>query len=249
MDWTSERLKRYARQVNLTDFDLAGQERLYRAHVLVVGVGGLGCAVTQYLASSGVGKISIIDPDRVDITNMHRQLLYRNCDVGQSKAMVAARRLKEINPDIQVFPYSSSITTDWFAAQAQTLDVVIDATDNLSSRKLIHLQCRQHQIPLVMGAAIRLEGQLAVFTHQANAPCYQCLTHLFGEAELSCVEAGVMPAVVGVIGNLQALEAIKLILGWPTLAPGQLLLFDGRGMEFRKLMFNQFDNCPVCRVR
>lgn len=246
VDWTSERLNRYARQVNLTGFDLEGQERLYAAHVLVIGAGGLGCAAAQYLASTGVGTISLVDPDSIEASNLHRQILYRSDDIGRPKVEVAARVLQTMNPDIRVHTYQTRFEAAWFEQYGEKVDVVVDATDNRQSREIIHQQCRQRLIPLIMGAAIRLEGQISVFTHQAGAPCFACLTQLFGETELSCVEAGVMPAVVGTIGSLQALEAVKLILGWPTMSAGELLLFDGRTSEFRVLKIARMPHCPVC---
>lgn len=243
---SDDELLRYHRQINLKGWDLPGQEALKAARVLIIGLGGLGCAAAQYLAAAGVGQLTLLDGDRVESSNLARQILHGDASVGHYKVHSAARTLQALNPFMQLLAlpeYADELTLPSYLAEQ---DLVLDCTDQRASRELISLCCRAAGVPLVSGSAIRGEGQLSVFTWGPNEPCYHCLSRLFAEPDGSCVVNGVLGPVVGLVGSLQALEALKLITGVGQPLAGELLLIDGLGMEFQRLRLPRDPHCRAC---
>ena len=239
-------LLRYHRQINLVGVDIDGQERLKQARVLIIGVGGLGCAAAQYLALAGVGRLTLVDHDQVEASNLQRQVLHRDSRIGHSKVSSAAATLAELNPLVDVAAVAARADETLLAQQLPQHDLLLDCSDNLATRQLLNRMAGRFRVPVVSAAAIRLEGQLALFRWQPGEPCYQCFSHQFGEPGASCVEAGVLAPIVGVLGSLQALEALKLLLqlgDWPL---GQLLLIDGLSGRFQPLRLQPWADCPVC---
>lgn len=239
-------LLRYHRQINLLGVDIDGQERLKQARLLIIGVGGLGCAAAQYLALAGVGRLTLVDHDAVEASNLQRQVLHRDSRIGQSKVSSAAVALAELNPLVEVATVAAAADEALLAQLLPQHDLLLDCSDNLATRELLNRMAARYRLPLVSAAAIRLEGQLALFRWQPGEPCYHCFSHQFGEPGASCVEAGVLAPIVGVLGSLQALEALKLLLQlgeWPL---GQLLLVDGLTGRFQPLRLQPWADCPVC---
>ncbi|MGA7800570.1 MAG: molybdopterin-synthase adenylyltransferase MoeB [Gammaproteobacteria bacterium] len=240
-------LLRYSRQILLPSIGLEGQERLLDSRVLIVGAGGLGSPAALYLAAAGVGHITIADHDEVDLSNLQRQLLHRHQDLGRLKVDSAKDTLQALNPDLTVTALNERLTGDRLDAQVSQADLVVDASDNFATRFAINAACVRHCIPLVSGAAIRMEGQVAVFRPgQADSPCYRCLYKEAEEPDQSCADNGVLAPVVGVIGSLQALEAIKVLLDLGESLCGRLLLFDATSLEWRTLRLRKDPACPVC---
>lgn len=246
MELTDDEMLRYNRQIVLRGFDFDGQEALKGARVLVVGLGGLGCAAAAYLAAGGVGALTLLDFDTVSASNLQRQILHRDATVGQPKVTSARSTLLALNPDCAITPVAARLDDASMAAQVRAHDVVLDCTDNVEVRNQLNRACYAARVPLVSGAAIRMEGQVMVFTWQADAPCYRCLSRLFGEETLSCVEAGVMAPLVGVIGSLQAMEAIKILTHYGTPATGKLVIYDAMTCQFRELALARNPQCEVC---
>jgi adenylyltransferase/sulfurtransferase len=245
-----QQLHRYARQLVLPEVDFDGQARLLEARVLIIGMGGLGSPAALYLAGAGVGELVVADHDRVDLTNLHRQVLHHTADVGRPKAESARDALLAVNPDIRVTPVSTRLEDEALAVQVAAVDLVLDCTDNFDSRFAINAACAAGGKPLVAGAAIRFEGQVTVFRlDQPDGPCYRCLYREAGNEAEHCAQVGVLPPVVGVIGAMQALEALKVLLGMDTGLAGRLLLFDGRRSEWHTVGLRQDPDCPVCRAR
>ena len=237
---------RYNRQISLPGVDLSGQEQLLNSRVLQIGVGGLGCASAQNLVGAGVGAITLVDDDIVELTNIHRQVLHTEQDVGRAKVYSAQESLQAMNPDCDISPLSMRLDDEALMAQINLADVVLDCCDNLASRQQINRLCWQAKKPLVSGAAIRMEGQLACFSAADNSPCYGCLSHLFGEPSLSCAEAGVLPPVVNIVGSMQAMQAIKILVGLGEVHYGQLQLFDFLSGQWRSFTVNRYPDCAVC---
>lgn len=234
---------RYRRQVILPEVGVNGQTLLRDSTVLVVGLGGLGSAASQYLAGAGVGRLLLADRDRVETGNLQRQTLYRQVDVGRAKANAAAAQLRALNADVEFRCLSED---DWPSAVPQA-DVVLDCTDNFPARYAINAACVRARKPLVSGAAIRFEGQLAVFDLRRGGPCYRCLYADSGEAAETCEQAGILGPVVGTVGCLQALAALKLLLGIGEDA-GRLHSWDARQMRWRSHKIGTDPECPVCGV-
>ncbi|SMB24002.1 Sulfur carrier protein ThiS adenylyltransferase [Sterolibacterium denitrificans] len=241
-------LLRYSRHILLPQIDVAGQERLLAARVLVVGAGGLGSPAALYLASAGVGTLVLADSDTVDATNLQRQILHRESSLGEAKVESGRLRLHEINPECRVIPLNERLDEQRLLAEAALADVVLDCTDNFATRHAINRACVARRKPLVSGAAIRFDGQIAVFdARQPQAPCYHCL---FPEAqdveEVRCAVMGVFAPLTGIIGSMQAAEALKLIIGCGTSLAGRLLLLDGLAMEWRSIAVPRDPQCGVC---
>ena len=246
MELTDHEMLRYNRQISLKAVDFDGQEKLKESRVLIVGAGGLGCAASQYLASAGVGKIILVDFDTISLSNLQRQILYTDADIGKPKAEVAKVRLQSINPNIEVQAVVKKCDDAEFAELIRQVDVVVDCTDNVDVRNQLNLQCFEQKRPLISGSAIRFEGQISVFTYAENEACYQCLSQLFGSDTLSCVEAGVISPIVGVIGSLQALETIKVLLDIGKTLSGKLLIIDGLHFSVREMNLPKMPSCKVC---
>lgn len=244
---SDEELLRYARQIMLPAFDVAGQEKLKAARALIIGLGGLGCPVALYLAAAGVGELWLLDFDSVDLSNLQRQVLHHDADIGLKKVSSAAAKLRMTNPHIALREFDRLLDEQELQALVAQVDVVLDCTDNFQTRDLINRVCVAEKKPLVSGAAIGWGGQLAVFdAGQSGLPCYRCLYPAVDEAALSCAEAGVLPTVVGVVGTLQAHEALKMISGTGVSLLGRLWLWDGETMEMRTLKVRQDPACAVC---
>ena len=242
-----EQLLRYARHVMLPDIDLAGQEKLLAAHVMVIGLGGLGSPVSLYLAASGIGTLTLVDFDAVDLSNLQRQIAHRMENLGEAKVESARKNLLAINPDVRINAVNEKLDEAALQDRMKGVDLVVDCTDNFDVRFAINRACIATGTRLVSGAAIRMEGQLMVAEPgKADSPCYACLYGDAPDIELNCATTGVAAPVVGVIGTLQALETIKLIAGVGEPLTGYLLTFDGRYQEWRKLKLPRNLDCRVC---
>jgi len=244
-------LLRYSRHILLDELGPGGQERFAAAHALVVGMGGLGAPAAQFLAAAGVGTLSICDADHVDLTNLQRQILYATGDIGAPKVDAAARRIAAINPDVRVARVAARVGPAELAPLVAAADVVLDCSDNFATRHAVNAACVAARRPLVSGAALRFDGQIAVFDPRAaDSPCYHCL---FGEGEeleeTRCATMGVFAPLVGIVGSTQAAEALKLIAGVGTSLAGRLLLVDARSMEWRSLTVPRDPASPVCARR
>lgn len=243
---SDQEMLRYNRQIILRGFDFDGQEALKAARVLIVGLGGLGCAAAPYLAASGVGHLTLLDFDTVALSNLQRQTLHRDATIGQPKVDSARDALAAINPHIQLETVNALLDEAQLLELVARHDLVMDCTDNVAIRNQLNQCCFTLKKPLVSGAAIRMEGQISVFTYQEGEPCYRCLSRLFGENALTCVEAGVMAPLVGVIGSLQAMEAIKLLAHYGTPAAGKIVMYDAMTCQFREMKLPRNSQCEVC---
>jgi molybdopterin/thiamine biosynthesis adenylyltransferase len=244
-------LLRYSRHILLNELGIEGQEKLLVAHALVIGAGGLGSPVCLYLGSAGVGRITVVDHDTVDETNLQRQIAHTLARVGSPKAESVVQAIAAINPDVVVTPVvqrADAALLDTLVAQA---DVVLDCTDNFTTRHAINRACVAHGKPLVSGAAIRLDGQLSVFDpRQPASPCYACVfPEDTGVEETRCATMGVFAPLVGIVGTMQAAEALKLLSGMGSRLIGQLLMIDGRDMAFNAIALPANPQCPVCQDR
>ena len=246
VELSDSEMLRYNRQIILRDFDFDGQEKLKASRVLVVGLGGLGCAAAQYLAAAGVGKMTLLDFDTVALSNLQRQTLHSDATIGQPKVDSARDALARINPHVELVPLNALLEEEALSALIAEHDLVLDCTDNVTIRNQLNHGGFQHKKPLVSGAAIRMEGQISVFTYQEGEPCYRCLSRLFGENALTCVEAGVMSPLVGVIGAMQAMEAIKVLTHYGTPAAGKLVMYDAMRCQFREMKLMRNPTCEVC---
>lgn len=244
---SDDELLRYSRQILLKQVDIEGQLKLKQSRVLIVGLGGLGSPVALYLAAAGVGELHLADFDTLDLTNLQRQVLHDTASVGASKVDSAIARLSTLNPSIALVPHRSAMDADTLAGAVSAVDLVLDCTDNFAVREAVNAACVAAKVPLVSGAAIRLEGQLSVFDPRVpTSPCYHCLYGHGSEAELTCSEAGVLGPVVGMVGSLQALEALKLLAGFGEPLIGRLLLVDALSSRFRELKVKRDPGCAVC---
>lgn len=243
---SDEETLRYNRQIVLRGFDFDGQEKLKASRALIVGLGGLGCAASPYLASAGVGHLTLSDFDVVSLSNLQRQILHHDDRIGVAKVESARQQLSAINPHITLETVDKQLDDAQLAALIGRHDVVLDCTDNLATREQLNKLCFASKAPLVSGAAIRMEGQISVFSWQKEAPCYRCISRLFGDATLSCVEAGVMAPLVGVVGALQAMEAIRLLTHYGSSVAGKLLMYDAMTLQFREMKVAKDPDCEVC---
>lgn len=246
VELTDAEMLRYNRQIILRQFDFEGQEALKSASALVLGAGGLGCASTQYLAAAGIGALTLIDDDKVEISNLQRQVLHNDNTVGMLKVESAKQALQTINPNVSVSTIAARLDDNTLHDLIAKHDIVLDCSDNVETRNQLNRLCHQLKTPLVSGAAIRMEGQISVYTYQANEPCYQCLSALFGQQALTCVEAGIMSPVVGIVGTVQAMETIKVIAGMGQPLSGKILMLDAMTMSWREMKLSKQPACPVC---
>jgi molybdopterin/thiamine biosynthesis adenylyltransferase len=241
--------KRYARQIALQDVGAEGQERLGRGRALIVGLGGLGCPAALFLATSGLGKLVLNDFDRVDETNLPRQILYGPADVGRLKVEAAKARLTALNPGVEVVCLPDRLDVAAIERAVADVDVVLDGTDNFATRFIVNRACVLRRVPLVSGAAVRLEGQIAVFLNDGGGPCYACLYNDEDEWLGDCQGNGVLAPVPGVIGTLMAEETMKLVLGWPSSLHNRLLLWDAKRGDWQSVALKRDPNCAVCGKR
>ena len=243
---SNDDLLRYNKHILLEEIQTDGLEILKQKHVAIIGLGGLGCPVAQYLSTSGLGKITLIDDDIVDETNLQRQILYTSEDLGLYKADVACKRLKILNPDINIEGYNIRFTNDSVSLM-KDVDIIIDATDNFKSRSLINQISLFLKKPLVMGAAIKMQGQVAVFRNDlSDMPCYNCLYDDIEDEINSCIDLGVLSTLTGMIGSLQATEVIKTLIGFGESLESKLLLVDLKYMSFRTVKIIKDNKCKVC---
>ena len=244
-----QQLLRYSRQIMLPQVEIEGQQKLLDSKVLIVGAGGLGSPASIYLAAAGVGQITIYDDDEVDLSNLQRQIAHHTDDIGSDKVISTRQTLKRINPDTKVVAIKQRLKGDQLKKEVTNADVVLDCCDNFSTRFAVNAACVEHKTPLVSGAAIRLEGQVAVFTPgRADSPCYNCLYADNGEEMQNCATNGVIAPVTGIIGSIQAMEAMKLIMGIGETLTGRLLLLDGLSMQWNEMKLRRNSLCPTCRV-
>lgn len=243
-------LLRYSRHILLPEFGFEGQQKLLASRVLIVGMGGLGSPAAMYLAAAGVGHLALADFDRVDLSNLQRQILHRTADIGRSKVESAQNTLSRLNPELRITAIDHALEGTLLEEQVRLADVVVDATDNFASRFAVNAACVAQSTPLVSGAAIRLQGQVTVFNlSEAESPCYRCLYRDEEEITESCTQTGVLAPVVGVIGSIQALEVIKLLSGVGQPLDGRLLLWDALDMHWRCLRLKRDPACPICATR
>jgi molybdopterin/thiamine biosynthesis adenylyltransferase len=241
-------LLRYSRHILLNELGIDGQEKLLASHALVIGAGGLGSPVALYLGSAGVGQITVVDHDQVDATNLQRQIAHTLERVGQYKAESVRTAIAQINPDVVVHPITQRADAALLNTLVAQADVVLDCCDNIETRQAVNLACVQHQKPLVSGAAIRMVGQVSVFdTTRPEAPCYACICPPEQQPEETrCATMGVFAPLVGIIGTMQAAEALKILSGMGSHMAGRLLMLDGREMSWTDIRMPRHNQCPVC---
>lgn len=244
-------LLRYSRHILLDEIGIDGQARLAASKALIVGAGGLGSPAALYLAASGVGHITLVDDDAVDLTNLQRQIAHDTASLGENKAASAARRMAAMNPEIAVVPLAERLAGDALVRRVAEADVVLDCSDNFATRHAVNRACVQQGKPLVSGAAVRFDGQVSVFDlRDEAAPCYACLfPEHASEAEMRCAEFGVFAPLVGVVGAMQAAEALKLLMGIGQTLSGRLLLYGALDATWRSVRLKKDPACPVCGVR
>ena len=248
---TDDQLLRYSRHILLNEIGVEGQERLLASHALVIGAGGLGSPVALYLGTAGVGRITLVDHDTVDLTNLQRQIAHNVARLGWAKADSARQAIAGINPEVEVRAVVARADAALLDELVRDADVVLDCCDNFVTRHTINLTCVRHGKPLVSGAAIRFDGQVTVYdTRQASSPCYACVFPATDEfEETRCATMGVFAPLVGIIGAMQAAEALKLLSGAGTSLAGRLQMLDGRNMEWNEVSVPRDADCAVCRTR
>ncbi len=243
-------LLRYSRHILLNELGVEGQERLLGAHVLVVGAGGLGCAALLYLASAGIGRLTVVDPDVVDVTNLQRQVAHTLDRVGQPKVESARAAIQALNAEVAVTTLQVRAEATLLDQWLPGVDLVLDCCDNFATRHTINAACRKHRVPLVSGAAIRMDGQVAVYDPtNEHSPCYACLFPPDSPVqETRCATMGVFAPLVGIVGTIQAAEALKWITGAGTTLTGRLLLIDARSMDFHEMKIARRAGCQICGI-
>lgn len=242
-----EQLLRYSRHILLPQIDIDGQQALLDSHVLIVGLGGLGSPVALYLAASGVGELTLVDNDQVELSNLQRQIVHSEQTIGQAKVDSAQQSIHALNSALRVHPVTARADEKQLESLLPDCDVVVDCTDNFATRFVMNRLCRQYQKPLVSAAAIRMEAQISVFDPRIDgAPCYRCLYDDQGELAQSCAESGVLSPLLGMVGSMQAIETIKLLTGVGESLSGRLVMIDAMSMQVRALRLKADPACPVC---
>lgn len=241
-----QQLLRYSRQIMLPEIGFEGQQKLLQSRILIIGLGGLGSPAAMYLAAAGVGELALVDFDRVDLSNLQRQIIHTSDSIGQPKVESARKTLANINPECKVHCINQQLEGSALFEQVEKADLIVDASDNFATRFALNEVSVATQTPLVSGAAIRMEGQVSVFTGVPGDPCYRCLYGESIEVEQTCSENGVLAPVVGIIGSIQAAEAIKVLTGAGTPLKGKLLILDALHMQWRSLKLSVDPDCPVC---
>ena len=242
-----KQLLRYSRQIMLPEIDVDGQERIKNSKVLLIGLGGLGSPISIYLTAAGVGELIIADFDKVNLSNLQRQILHKTRDINRSKIDSAKEHLHELNPDINIRSIGKKLSENDLMNEAKKSNIIIDASDNFNTRFSLNKISVKSKTPLVSGAAIRFEGQVTVFNPtQKSSPCYRCLYNEDVSTEESCTANGVFAPLLGIVGSIQANEALKLILNLGESIQGKLLLIDALNMEFNEVFLNKDPSCPVC---
>ncbi|MGB1239730.1 MAG: HesA/MoeB/ThiF family protein [Pseudomonadales bacterium] len=244
---TDDQLLRYSRHIMLGDVDVEGQERWFASRVLIIGLGGLGSPVSMYLAAAGIGTLVLVDDDEVDSSNLQRQIVHAESTVGMSKVGSAAQRLSELNPEVSIEQFAVRLEAAALREQVAKADLVVDCSDNFDTRFAVNHACVVEKTPLVVGAAIRMEGQLMTVDPRIDgAPCYQCLYPTASEQALSCSESGVLSPLVGAIGSIQALEALKVLAGVGEPLIGRVQILDAKYMQWRELKLKRDPECRAC---
>ncbi|MES2624938.1 MAG: molybdopterin-synthase adenylyltransferase MoeB [Pseudomonadota bacterium] len=244
---TDEELLRYSRQIMLPRFDVAGQEKLLAATVLILGLGGLGCPVAMYLAAAGVGHLMLADNDNVDLSNLQRQIAHETASIGRNKASSASDTVRALNPQTRITIIPERLTSDALMQTVAGASAVVDCTDNFSTRFALNKACVANKVPLISGAAIRMEGQISVFDSRvADSPCYHCLYEEGQDGDTTCSENGVIAPLTGIVGSIQAMECIKVLADCGTSLSGRLLLVDAFSMQFREMRLQKNPACSVC---
>ena len=244
-----QELLRYSKQIMLPQIDAGGQQKIIDSTMLIIGMGGLGSPTALYLAAAGVGHLIIADFDQVELSNLQRQIIHRTEDIGDDKVNSAKAKLLELNPNITVTVANEIMHSDNLAFLIKDVDIVLDGTDNFESRFEINKACVECHKPLISAAVIRFEGQISVFKgYEVDQPCYQCLYSEQGDSNESCVENGVLAPIAGLVGTIQALQAIKVLLGLGEQLCGELLLIDGLDLSFRKVKIAKDSECPICSL-
>ena len=242
-----KQLLRYSRHILLPQVGVDGQQKLLDARVLIIGLGGLGSPAAMYLAASGVGHLVIVDHDRVELSNLQRQIVHTTDTIGKDKVASAKSNLQQLNPDIQVTTFNKKLHADELTEQVKLADAVVDASDNFATRFGLNRLCVEYKKPLISGAVIRLEGQVTTFRADLpDSPCYRCLYQDMDEIAESCSETGVLAPVAGIIGSIQATETLKVLTGVGQTLNGRLLILDAQTMEWREMKLRQDPSCPVC---
>lgn len=243
---TDPQLLKYSRQIMLPKIDIQGQQKLADSHVVILGIGGLGSPVAIYLTTAGVGEITLIDDDQVDLSNLQRQIVHKFSSIGIDKVESAKQTLLELNPEVKINIINKRLDECKLGKAISQANVVADCCDNFATRFSLNRACYQNSIPLVSGAAIRWEGQLTTFMMTASSACYRCLYDEDILTDQSCAQNGVVGPVVGIIGSMQALDVIKIITGAGSPMLGELSLFDALNGSFNKIKYRKKSNCPVC---
>jgi len=246
MPLNDEQLLRYSRQIFLDNIDIEGQQRLIDAHVMIIGVGGLGSFTSQYLAAAGVGKLTLVDDDIVELSNLPRQLIYSEKEVGLPKVYAAKERLQLMNKDCQINTFDKRLDTQEMQAMLSGVDLVLDGTDNFESRFLINKSCYQQKTPLLSAAVTQYAGQLSLFDYTEHSPCYECLYSSSGDQENNCAENGVLGPAAGIIASWQALHAIQFLNGIETESLHRLLVMDMLTGLNRSIFIKNDPNCKNC---
>ncbi|WP_444896494.1 HesA/MoeB/ThiF family protein [Microbulbifer sp. SSSA005] len=245
---SSKELQRYSRQIMLPQVGEEGQKKLSSARIMIVGLGGLGSPAAMYLAAAGIGELHLVDGDHIDLSNLQRQVLYKTNHQGKSKAMVAAQQLAAANPTIRIHPHSQMANESWLREQVKQVDLVLDCTDNLEIRHTINRVCYQAGCPVVMASVQGFSGQLISFDFsEGKGPCYACLFPPQEQAEVqNCSTAGVIGPALGVVGSMQALEAMKYLMDLPVSSLNKLHLIETETLALQTLQLPSHSNCPVC---
>ncbi|MBE1299539.1 MAG: molybdopterin-synthase adenylyltransferase MoeB [Alteromonadaceae bacterium] len=244
---TVKEAARFNRQILMPDFDIERQEVLLASKVLIVGMGGLGCACAQYLVGSGIGTLTLTDDDKVEESNLHRQVLHHESDIGKDKVTSAQETLLSMNANVKINSMSKRLSQTELTEVAAAHDLIVDCSDNLATRNSVNQASIETRTPLVSGAAIRMDGQISCFDPRVpDSPCYVCLSRLFEEQNLSCVESGVMSPLVGVIGSIQAMETIKMLTDYGEPAIGKLMIYQAKNACWQQLTLKKDPSCPVC---
>ncbi|MGH1427064.1 MAG: HesA/MoeB/ThiF family protein [Arenicella sp.] len=243
---SDEDLLRYSRQIFLPNVDIEGQEKLLNSHVLIMGVGGLGSLSASYLVGAGVGQLTLVDDDEVDVSNLHRQLLFTQDDIGELKVDVAKRRLLAMNDNCQIHTINRRLDLSGLQSMLGSVDLLLDGTDNFATRLLVNQACFNEKKPLLSAAVTQFSGQLSLFDYQLKTPCYQCLYPNVDDVENNCAENGILGPSAGLMASMQALHALKFLLGFSVESLHRLTLIDMLSGRNRNIMIQADENCSVC---
>lgn len=248
MTLTPEEIERYRRHILLPEIGGQGQQRLKESNILVVGAGGLGCAILSYLVAAGAGKISLIDPDLVERSNLQRQILYRDADIGRAKVIAAAEVLQEMNHNVQISINQNCFDIENSLSLVDGCDLVVEGVDRIDTRQIINRSCHKAGVPLLTSALGRFDGQVALFPMDSGSSCYRCMVPDMSDEELGCETQGVLGAVPGVIGSLAALEALKFLLKMKGALSNEVLIYDGLSSRLRRTQIPRDPACKICAI-